>query len=148
MLVRYRTWRRTVRGPGSCSSGSPLRSESTSSANPENILQAVHIFSTDAYGSMLWYLSSEISGQHFKCWNTCVKLVYGLPRNTCSYLVEGILSAGQTPLRNQVVSRYPGFYRGLPSSPSREVRVLARIVSRDPRSTTCKNLNYLNRRLT
>ena len=47
------------------------------------------------------------------------------------------------PLRNQVISRYPGFYRKLLSSPSREVRGLARIVSNDPRSTTCKNLRFL-----
>ena len=112
-------------------------------ANPENIMQAIQIFCTDAYGSMLWDLSSEIAEQYFKSWNTCVKLVYGLPRNTFTYLVEGFLSASQTSLRNQVLSRYPGFYRGLLNSPSKEVRILARMVSKDPRSTTCKNLKYL-----
>ena len=115
-------------------------------ANPENIMQAVQIFCTDPYGSMLWDLSSEITEQYFKSWNTCVKLVYGLPRNTFTYLVEGFLSASQPSLINQVLSRYPGFYRGLLNSPSREVRILARIVSRDPRSTTCKNLKYLQQK--
>ena len=47
--------------------------------------------------------------------------------------------------RNQVLSRYPGFYRSLLNSPSREVRILARIVAADPRSTTRKNLRYLER---
>ena len=41
------------------------------------------------------------------------------------------------------MSRYPGFYRNLLKSPSREVRILARIVSNDPRSSTCANLKYL-----
>ena len=31
------------------------------------------------------------------------------------------------------------------SSPSREVRILARVVASDPRSTTCRNLRYLER---
>ena len=48
-----------------------------------------------------------------------------------------------TSLRNQVLSRYAGFYRKLLSSPSREIRALAGIVSDDPRSTTCRNLRLL-----
>ena len=98
---------------------------------------------TDAYGSMLWDLGSPTSEQFFKCWNTCVKLCNDVPRSTFTYLVEGWFVAGMIPLRNQVISRYPGFYRKLLSSPSREIRALARIVSNDPRSTTCKNLRFL-----
>ena len=37
----------------------------------------------------------------------------------------------------------PGFYRKLLVSPSKAVRVLARMVSTDPRSTTYANLRYL-----
>ena len=48
-----------------------------------------------------------------------------------------------TSLRNQILSRYPAFVRQLLQSPSKEVRVLARLVSSDPRSTTCSNLKYL-----
>ena len=120
--------------------------EQFSFANPENIMQAVQIFCTYAYGSMLWDLSSNTAEQYFKSWNTCVKLVHGLPRNTFTYLVEGFLSGSQASLRNQVLSRYPGFYRGLLNSPSKEVRILARMVSRDPRSTTNRNLKYLEQK--
>ena len=108
-------------------------------------MQAIQVLSTDAYGSMLWDLGSAQAEQYFKCWNTCVKLVYAVPRSTFTYLVEGHFAAGQTSLRNQVLSRYSGFFRNLLQSPSREVRVLARIVSSDPRSTTCVNLRYLQR---
>ena len=76
-------------------------------------------------------------------WNTSVKLIYGVPRSTFTYLVEGYFATSQTSLRNQILARYPGFYRKLLSSPSKEVRVLARMVSADPRSTTCRNLRYL-----
>ena len=99
-------------------------------------MKAVQGLCSDAYGSMLW-------DQFFKCWNTCVKLCYGAPRNTYTYLVEGWFAADMTSLRNQVLSRYAGFYRKLLSSPSREIRALARIVSDDPRSTTCRNLRLL-----
>jgi hypothetical protein len=117
--------------------------EQLSFAQPEQVMQAVQVLCTDAYGSMLWDLGSEKAEQFFKCWNTCVKLVYDLPRSTFTYLVEGFFASSHTSLRNQVLSRYPGFYRNLLKSPSGEVRILARIVSNDPRSSTCANLKYL-----
>ena len=121
--------------------------EQFSFAKPENIMQAVQIFCMYAYGSKLWDLSSQVAEQYFKSWNTCVKLAHGHPRNTFTYLVEGFLSGSQVSLRNQALSRYPGFYRGLLNSPSKEVKMLARMVSRDPRSTTCRNLKYLEQKL-
>ena len=66
-----------------------------------------------------------------------------MPRSTFTYLVEGHLAVEHTSLRNQILSRYPAFYRKLLQSPSKEVRVLARMVSADPRSSTCTNLRYL-----
>ena len=113
-------------------------------AEPEIILKALQIFCSDAYGSMLWDLGSDSAESFFKCWNTNVKLVFGLPRNTFTYLVEGFIASNFTSLRNQVYTRYAGFYRKLLLSPSREVQVLARIVQLDPRSTTCKNLKMLS----
>jgi hypothetical protein len=112
-------------------------------AKPEQKLKMVQILCCDGYGSMLWDLKGNPAEQYFKCWNTCVKLVFGVPRSTFTYLVEGFFAENQTSLRNQILSRYPGFYRKLLSSPSKEVRVLARMVAADPRSTTCRNLSYL-----
>ena len=103
----------------------------------------IHKLRTDAYGDMLWDLKSNPAEEYFKCWNTGVKLVYGVPRSTYTYLVEGFLAKGQPSLRNQVLSRYSGFYRKLLNSPSKEVRMLVRMVSTDPRFTTCKILKYL-----
>ena len=117
--------------------------EQLSFAKPQQIVQAIQVLSTDAYGSMLWDLDSDQAEQYFKCWNTCIKLSYGIPRNTFTYLVEGYFAAGLVTLRHQVISRYPGFFRNLLSSPSKEVRLLSRIVASDPRSTTCTNLRYV-----
>ena len=113
-------------------------------ARPEQVMQTVQILSSDAYGSMLWNLSSAGAESFFKCWNTCVKLLYGVPRSTFTYLVEGYFASSQVSLRNQILSRYPGFFRSLLGSPSKEVRILARLVSSDPRSSTCLNLRYLS----
>ena len=94
---------------------------------------------------MLWDLQSNASESYFKSWNTCVKLVFGVPRSTYTYLVEGFLAKDQTSLRNHVVSRYPGFFRNLQCSPSKEIRMLVRLLEDDPRSTTCKNIRYLRK---
>ena len=105
----------------------------------------MEIYCSDAYGSMIWDLGSNASEQLFKSWNTAVKLLYEVPRSTFTYLVEGHLAAGHTSLRNQIISRYPGFFRKLLYSPSKEVRVLARIVSVDPRSSSFSNLKYMEK---
>ena len=97
----------------------------------------MQVLCTDAYGSMLWDLGSYKAQKYFRSWNTWVKLAHDLPRSTFTYLVEGFLSDGHPSFR------YHRFYRSLLSSPSREI--LARIVSEDPRSTTCTNLKYLKK---
>ena len=107
-------------------------------AHPEQIMQAVQLLCTDAYGSMLWKLSSTGAESFFKSLNRCVKLVHGIPRNTFIYLVEGYFASSQSSLRNQILSRY------FLLSPSKEVRFLAKVVSIDPRSSTCLNLRYLS----
>ena len=73
-----------------------------------------------------------------------MKLVYRVPRSTYTYLVEGFLASDMISMRNQVLSRYIGFFKNLMTSPSREVRGLVRIVYNDPRSNTCKNLRLLS----
>ena len=112
-------------------------------AKPEQVMRAVQILSTDSYGSMLWALNSAGAESFFKSWNTCVKLVYGVPRSTFTYLVEGYF-ASEYCLRNQILARYPGFFRSLLGSPSKEVRILAKIVQLDPRSSTCSNLRFIS----
>ena len=112
-------------------------------ASPEIVLKAIQVFSSDLYGCMLWDLSSDAAESLFKCWNTNVKLTFGIPRSTFTYLIEGHFAATFPSLRNQVLCRYGSFYQGLLKSPSKEVQFLARILAKDPRSTTYKNLRLL-----
>ena len=45
------------------------------------------------------------------------------------------------------MGKYPGFYMKLLTSPSKEVRILARMVSGHPRSITCRNSRYLREKV-
>ena len=112
-------------------------------SSPIQLLKAAQIYCSDAYGAMLWDLSSSSSEQFFKTWNACVKTAFRLPRNTFTYLIEGYFAANLISLRNQIISRYSKFYQKLINSSSREVRILANMVRHDPRSVTCKNLRLL-----
>ena len=122
-----------------------IRSE-LGTASPYVMMKALQIYCHDAYGCMLWDLGSSEAESFFKCWNTNVKLINGLPRNTYTYLVEGHFAKHFVSLRNQVFMRYAGFFRSLLNSPSKEVQMLARLVRNDPRSITYKNLRLVKQK--
>ena len=42
-----------------------------------------------------------------------------------------------------MISRYSNYFQKLLTSPSREARLLAHVVSRDPGSATAKNMKYI-----
>ena len=79
-----------------------------------------------------------------EAYSSCVRRIWRLPLDTYTYLVEGHLSLGFSPLRNMVLSRYPAFYQHMLASPCTEVSVLAELFSKDARSTTAENLSYVS----
>ena len=97
-------------------------------AENEQVLRPVQIYSCDFYGSMLWDLYGDQAAKFFRCWNTCVKLCWDVPRSTHNYFVDNFLSCGFSSIRQQILTRYVKFYRTLVKSPSKEVAVLAKIV--------------------
>ena len=114
-------------------------------ARPNQILQAIQVHCCDMYGSMLWNLYGDQAEQYYRCWNTCVKLCWDLPRSTHTYFIEHLLAKDFKTIRQQILARYVGFYRSLLSSPSKEVAVISRIVGLDARTNTGSNL--LNMRI-
>ena len=44
------------------------------------------------YGAMLWDLYGEKASKVYHAWSTCVKLTWGVPRSTHTYLVEDVLA--------------------------------------------------------
>ena len=113
-------------------------------AAPPQILKAVQILACDAYGSMLWRLDSAAVTSFFNAHTSCIKRVYRLPLNTFTYLVEGHLGESTLPLRVQVLSRFPKFYRRLVESPSKEVKLIAKLATRDARSVLSCNLAFVS----
>jgi hypothetical protein len=112
-------------------------------AHPEQIMKAAQVYVSDCYGFMLYDLASQSSQSYLKSWNTFVKLAWEVPRDTYTYLVENVLAKNFVPLRKQIYSRYVKFFQHLFTSTSKEIRHLARIVSRDARSTVYRNINFI-----
>ena len=116
--------------------------EMFSFANPGQVLDAVSVYASHFYGSMLWDLYSEGAGQVYRSWNTCVKLAWDTPRMTHNLFVE-MLSGDLPSVRKQILCQYMSFFRKLRQSPLREVRILANLVGRDTNSVTGRNLSNL-----
>ena len=112
-------------------------------AHPEQIMKAVQVYASDAYGFMLYDLQSQASQSYLKSWNTFVKLAWDVPLDTYTYIVENCLAEKFVPLRKQIYSRYVNFSHNLLTSSSKEVRHLARIVSRDAKSTVFRNIQLI-----
>ena len=114
-------------------------------ALPEQVLNAVSVYTAHFYGAMLWDLYGDMSGQVFRSWNTCVKLAWGLPRSTHNYFVEQLLAKNFSSVRKKILVQYTSFLKRLGRSVSSEVRVLSRIVACDVRSVTAKNCLSMQR---
>ena len=71
-----------------------------------------------------------------------VFLAWAVPRATRSYFL-GYLAGGLVTSKIDIVARYSIFYKTLLSSPCKEVSIMARIVAKDIRTTTARNLRLL-----
>ena len=118
--------------------------EQFSFAHPMEVLRAVKIYCCEHFGSMLWDLQGDLANKCFNTWKTCIKLAWEVPRATHSYFLD-YLSGGLVTVRRDVIARYAGFYKSLLTSPCREVNILARMVAKDIRTTTARNLSLLEK---
>ena len=112
-------------------------------ASPVEVLAAFKVFCCSFYGCMLWDLGGEAASKVFRAWSTAVKLAWEVPRGTRTFLMQQVLASGLTSARVDILARFPAFFRGLVSSPSKEVSVMANLVGQDLRSVTGQNLRYI-----
>ena len=117
--------------------------ESFGFASPAEVLRAVKLYAGSHYGSSLWNFGGECAGQYFTAWQTCVKLAWHVPRQTHTYLADSFLCSGQSTVRNDVLSRYTKFVRGLRTSLSTEVSAMFGVVAGDVSTNTGQNLNLI-----
>ena len=113
-------------------------------AMPSQVLDLVHSYSAHFYGSMLWDLTSNSAGMVYRSWNTCVKLIWGLPRTTHNYFVDNLLNGKLMSVRCKIMSQYVGFLKRLRTSVSFEARIMCLVASVDVRSTTGKNCKSIS----
>ena len=119
--------------------------ETFSFADPVQVLDAINKYCGDHYGSMLWDLYSDAAGQYYRCWNTCAKLAWNVPRSTHTYFVTCQLAAEFVSIRTRLLSSYVNFFQSLLKSKSPEVALLANLAARDMGSTTGMNLFKLGK---
>ena len=72
-----------------------------------------------------------------------MKVARNVPRNTYTHLVEKLSANNFSSLKKQILSRYITFFQSLFTSASKEVQHLARVVSRDARSTVFRNIQLI-----
>ena len=112
--------------------------EAFSFAAPSEVLGAVKLYCGDLYGGMLARLDSPEAIKLMNCWGTCVKDVWRLHRATHSVYARW-LGSGHTSIREDLLSRWPKFFRSLLNGPLPEVAVLARVAAADRRTATAAN---------
>ena len=96
---------------------------------------------------MLYDLYGEEAGIIYRCWNTAVKLVWNVPRNTSTFLVENVLAKELSSVRRNLLTRYTVFCKNILNKSSMEVRLLARIAVADIRSNTGKNICKISKEI-
>jgi hypothetical protein len=107
-------------------------------AGPSEVLTAIKVYCGDLYGYILARLDSDVVKQMYTCWLVAVKDVWGLTRATHTANAR-YLSRGHSSLREDLLARWPRFYRSLLTGPSAEVAAVAQLASADARSTTAAN---------
>ena len=118
--------------------------ESFGFASPPDVLTALNLYCTSYYGCLAgWDLGSAASSAFFSAQKTGVKLAWGVPRATHTYLVQQCLAPGATSARAEVLARFAGFFAGLRNAPSQEVRTVALLAARDLRTTTGANIRLV-----
>ena len=116
-------------------------------AHPIQALQAVNVYASHWYGSMLWDLYGVKANQVYKAWNTCVKLTWNVPRATHTFIVDNVLAPQFYNVRQQLLGRFVNFARKLKHSQSPEVCMVFNMVARCARSTTGRNLINIERQV-
>ena len=109
-------------------------------AHPAEQITAVQKYCTAVYGSSLWDLGSPEGDRMVNAWRTGHKLAWDVPRGCRTYIVQTVLAPHVDSLRANLLAREVGLFRGLLTSPSHEVRVLALLAARDVRSNLGSNL--------
>ena len=112
-------------------------------ASPPEVIKTLSIYCSSFYGAMLWDLVGAVASKVYSAWDTALKLTWSCLRNTRTFLLQQVLTCGNTSAKTNIMARYCKFSMGLRQSISKEVRLLFNLMARDLQSTTAKNIKFV-----
>ena len=77
----------------------------------------------------------------YTSWNTAIRILFGLPRQTHRYFIEQI--SEQIHLKTMLCCRFVSFCESLCKSPKLSIRLLFNLCKNDQRTKLCKNLSNI-----
>ena len=110
-------------------------------AHPLTKIMIKKVFNTHFYGSQLWDLFTREAARLEKTWNTSVRMMLDVPRNTHRFFIEPL--SEMQHIIFSLMKRFVNFVRSITSSKKCVLRNMLEIVERDCRSTTGRNLRKI-----
>ena len=110
---------------------------------PKVFTQLANIYCTSFYGSVLWDLDSKGCDKLYKAWNVMIRMTHNLDRKTHRYFIETI--SGCLHPYTFLASRLLKFFQSLQESGRVVIAAMAKMNSKDLRTTLGRNLNSIAR---
>ena len=110
--------------------------------SPDVVMNLYKIYACSFYSSSLNDLFSSRLEQLYKTWNKTVQILYRVPMNTHTYLIDTVSKS----LHPKVVlsARFVSFHRSNLSSSKHSIRLLAGLSSFDMRTSYGRNLKEIS----
>ena len=100
-----------------------------------------NIYNTSFYGAPLWNMFSRNFEKLEKSWNTSVRMMLSLPRNTHRYFIEPL--SGTQHIIKSIWNRFLRFIDNIANGKKKTLKIMLDIVKLDTRSVTGNNLRHL-----
>ena len=110
-------------------------------ANPEVRLKMCRLYNTAFYGSNCWNFNSNETERFSKTWNVNLRIMFDLPRETHSWIVEEI--SGGKHFRQMIYSRFVKYLSVLKKNKRLSLRTLFNIVTGDVRTSAGSNVRKI-----
>ena len=106
---------------------------------PLTLLQSV--YGTSLYGSSLWKLNSEDFNKLCRSWNIAMKIIWNLPHNTHTRLLESLSPVSH--LKSVLAGRYIGFVQSLSATSNSILGFLFTLCKKNVSTLTGHNIRHL-----
>ena len=99
-----------------------------------------NIYCCSFYGSSIWDLSSQCVLKLYTAWNTAIRYLFNVPRDTHRYLIESISQC--LHVKTMLASRCVSLYATIEASSKLCIRFLSNLCKNDLNSSCQKFIFY------